>query len=338
MDRSRPCDRNAFVCPDGRPDVDKLWKTQFLTPGNRQKRPNPALTPNMDAPVLGGAKPLVDRPAEKPVLQEPEPGLASVRRRFGTPQSIFVLKHGQVSLNHDPFDEPRDAVQIHHGVKARGLLPPRVVTVGTTTVLRGTGARAADAHRMPPGRRGGHAILDPQLVLPPAPHVVDVTKLRVPAKPEIRKGNVHWLAVQTWPGVDDAPDAELKEMDRFPSHRHLKHAVKFVQRHGVRHKNAPPDHGADPKQPDLQLQKNRSRVRRCPGIRHATRLQEALHNASSRLTPEILVVPCRMRPGAKGVPVLRRRMIELSFFCAPKDFPVRLSIRQGIRAKVTECD
>ena len=242
-------------------------------------------------PVLGGAKPLVDGPAEKPVLQEPEPGLASVCRRFGTPQFIFVLKHGQVSLDYDPFDEPRDAVQIHHGVKAHGLLPPRVVSVGTSTVLRGTGARAADAHRMPPGRRGGHALLDPQLVLPPAPHVVDVTKLRVPAKPEIRKGNVHWLAVQTWPGVHDAPDAELKEVDRFPPHRHLEHAVKFVQRHGVWHKNAPPDHGADPKQPDLQLQKNRSRLRRCPGIRHATRLQEAFHNASSRLTPQILVVP-----------------------------------------------
>ena len=138
---------------------------------------------------------------------------------------------------------------------------------------------------------GGHAILDPQLVLPPAPHVVYVANLRVPAKPEIRKGNVHWLAVQTWPGVHGASDAELKEVDRFPFHRHLKHAVKFVQRHGVRHENAPPDHGADPKQPDLQLQKNRSRLGRCPGIRHATRLQEALHDASSRLTPETLVVP-----------------------------------------------
>ena len=76
---------------------------------------------------------------------------------------------------------------------------------------------------------------------------------------------------------------------RFPSHRHLKHAVKFVQRHGFRHQHAPPDHRADPGQPGFQLQ-NRSFFRCCPGIRHATRQQEAPHNASC-LTPEILMVP-----------------------------------------------
>ena len=103
----------------------------------------------------------------------------------------------------------------------------------------------------------GHAILDPQLVLPPAPHVVDVAKLRIAAKPEIRKGNVHGLAVQMRASVHDASDAELKEVNRFPSHRHLEHAVKFVQRHGFRNKTASPNHWADPQQPDIQLQ-NRS--------------------------------------------------------------------------------
>ena len=67
----------------------------------------------------------------------------------------------------------------------------------------------------------------------------------------------------------------------------LRHAVKFAQRQGVRKRNAPPDHRADSQQPGFQLQ-SRSCFRRFPGIRHATKLQEALHNASS-LTPEILV-------------------------------------------------
>ena len=110
-----------------------------------------------------------------------------------------------------------------------------------------------DAHWPTPRTR----VLDPRLVLPPAPHVVDVAQLRVPAKPEIRQGNVHGLAVQMRAGVHDAPDAELKEVNCFPSHRHLEHAVKFVQRHGFRNKNASPYHWADPQQPDLQLQ-NRS--------------------------------------------------------------------------------
>ena len=47
-----------------------------------------------------------------------------------------------------------------------------------------------------------------------------------------------------WPGVHDAPGAELKEVDRLPSGPHLQHAVKFVQRHGFPHKDAPPDHQA----------------------------------------------------------------------------------------------
>ena len=177
--------------------------------------------------VFACAEPLVDRPAQKPVLQEPEPGPASLRRRLGTPK--FILDPGQVSLDHDPVDEPGNPVQIHRGIQARRLLPPCVAAVWTATFLRRAGAGAADACRMPVGRPGWHAILDPQLVLPPAPHVVDVAKLRIAAKPEIRQGNVHGLAVQMRAGVHDAPDAELKEVNRFPSHRHLEHAVKFVQ-------------------------------------------------------------------------------------------------------------
>lgn len=52
-------------------------------------------------PVLARAKPLVDWPAEKPVLHDPGPGLASVPRRFGAQRFIFVLKHGQVALDPD---------------------------------------------------------------------------------------------------------------------------------------------------------------------------------------------------------------------------------------------
>ena len=67
-------------------------------------------------------------------------------------------------------------------------------------------------------------------------------------------------------------------------------------RSAFRHQHAPPDHRADSQQPGFQLQ-SRSFFRCCPGIRHATRLQETLHNASC-LTPEILVVPDKgVQPG-----------------------------------------
>ena len=230
-------------------------------------------------PLPAGAELPVEGPAEKPVLQEPESGAASVRRHLGVPPFILILKPGQVSLDHDPFDEPGNAVQIRPGIKVHRLLPPRVIAVGNAALLRRTIAGAANAQRMPFGRRDGHAILDPQFVLPPAPHVVDVAELRIPAKPEIRQGQVHLLAAQIRPGMHDAPDAELNEVDCFPSHRHLKHAVKFVQRHGFRNRKAPPDHRIDSQQSDFQLQSGLC-IRHCPGIRHAIKLQEALHNAS----------------------------------------------------------
>ena len=112
------------------------------------------------------------------------------------------------------------------------------------------------------------------------------------------------MAAQVWPGVHDTPDAELKEVDRFPSHRHLKHAVKFVQRHGFRHQHAPPDHRADSGQPGFQLQ-SRSSLRCSLGIRHATRLQEALHNAGRSLTPGILVVPVMPGQAARQFRIAR---------------------------------
>ena len=110
--------------------------------------------------VFACAEPLVDRPAQKPVLQESEPGPASPRRRLGTPK--FILEPGQVSLDHDPVDEPgnshwANSVQIHRGIQARRLLPPCVVAVGTATFLWRAGAGAADACRMPIGRPRGHA-------------------------------------------------------------------------------------------------------------------------------------------------------------------------------------
>lgn len=92
-------------------------------------------------------------------------------------------------------------------------------------------------------------------------------------------------------GVHDAPDAEPTEADRFPSHCHLEHAVKFVLRSGLRNRNAPPDHRAGRRQADPQPQK-RFCLRCCLGVRHAKGLQEALHNAGGSL----------IRTGAQPMP------------------------------------
>ena len=52
------------------------------------------------------------------------------------------------------------------------------------------------------------------------------------------------------------------------------------------------------------------------GIRHATRLQEALHNASGRLTPRFLVLPIKWKNGAT------RRPPKAGFMQAPTAEPL----------------
>ncbi len=75
----------------------------------------------------------------------------------------------------------------------------------------------------------GQAILDFQLMFPLVAHVVDVAKLGISTKMKSRKGIGYRLATQERPRRYDTPHAELKEVDRFLSHRHLEHTVKFMQ-------------------------------------------------------------------------------------------------------------
>src|SRR6185437_15247426 len=54
---------------------------------------------------------------------------------------------------------------------------------------------------------------------------------------------------------------EIVEVDTFPAHGNLDHAMQFAERKTGWHQNAPPHHGADPGQPDFDLE-DRGGVRR----------------------------------------------------------------------------
>lgn len=49
-------------------------------------------------------------------------------------------------------------------------------------------------------------------------------------------------------------DAKLIKVKAAPPQHHLKDAMQFLQRHGGRHQDTPPDHRAQIEQADLQLQ------------------------------------------------------------------------------------
>jgi len=102
-------------------------------------------------------------------------------------------------------------------------------------------------------------------------------------------------------------DGQLRvEVDAFPTHRDLQHAVQLAQGAARGHQYAPPHHRADAKQPHLDLY-DRVRVRRgrrkvlCRQRRlRLSRRPERLlpHFPPVLSTPQILMLPGHRLPGA----------------------------------------
>ena len=101
---------------------------------------------------------------------------------------------------------------------------------------------------------------------------------------------------------------KIMEVDALPAHGGLDHAVQFAERERRGHKNAPPHHGADPGQPDFDLEDGLG-LRRGLLRRHG-RLRPSFHPA--RLQPLSLAVAGHPRdPHAlRGATIGRRRASE----------------------------
>ena len=109
------------------------------------------------------------------------------------------------------------------------LFAAGVVGVGTATVLRRAGARATDAPRVMLAGLHWHAFLQANLMRPPAVHVVDVAEPGVPSEAEIRQRNVRGLTAEERTNVPAAANGELEQVDAFPAHSELDHAVQLAQ-------------------------------------------------------------------------------------------------------------
>jgi hypothetical protein len=79
---------------------------------------------------------------------------------------------------------------------------------------------------------------------------------------------------------------EIVEVDAFPAHGDLDHAMQFAERERGRHQNAPPHHGADPGQPDFDLQDRGGG--RCGVLFRNCGLRPSLH--PTRLASAVLLV------------------------------------------------
>jgi hypothetical protein len=95
-------------------------------------------------------------------------------------------------------------------------------------------------------------------MLPWSIEIVPVANAGAQAKPKLRERNIRCPGGQFPRPKPSGPERKLERVDALPAHRHLKNTVRLPQRHAGRHLNPPPDHGADAKQPDLELQELRS--------------------------------------------------------------------------------
>jgi hypothetical protein len=142
--------------------------------------------------------------------------------------------------------------------------------------------------------------------------VVLVDKPRTFAQSQRRQRDVRRRCRQFPRAITLGTEVELVEVDPLPAHGNLDHAVKFAKRECRRHQNAPPYHGADPAQPDFDLQD-------CVGVRRGYR---GLLFQTGRLRPSFH--PVRLAPMWPAGARHPRHPYALQFRAAAGGSPLRL--------------
>jgi hypothetical protein len=100
--------------------------------------------------------------------------------------------------------------------------------------------------------------LEAHLVIPGTIEVVLIAETGSLAEAKLGECNIRRPGCQLKGAEAPSPERELEQVNALPAHRYLNDAVQLPQRQAVWHLNPPPDHGAEPDQPDLELQNLRS--------------------------------------------------------------------------------
>jgi hypothetical protein len=129
---------------------------------------------------------------------------------------------------------------------------------GTATVFRRGRALPADADRIRSLRLLLEPTLDPDLVPLPVAEVVLGEEPLVAAELEVGEPNRSRLVGEPEPthpvgAIVPAVDAEPMEMEVAPAERALEYVMEVGKRAVAAHQEPPPDHRADPADPDVEL-------------------------------------------------------------------------------------
>jgi hypothetical protein len=153
------------------------------------------------------------------------------------------------------------------------------------------GARAAGASGIGLAGFRLQPILDANFVAPRDVKVIFVGKSCALAEPQRRQRDVGRGRRQLPRAVPRRAQTELVEVDALPPHRDLDYAVQLTERKSDGDQNAPPNHRADPKQPNLDLHDSIDALRGRVIIPRKGLLRTSLHPTRLPPLPQSLPVP-----------------------------------------------
>jgi hypothetical protein len=93
------------------------------------------------------------------------------------------------------------------------------------------------------------------LVLPWDIEIVLVAEAGSLAEAKLGERDIRRPSRQLQGAEPPSPERELEQVDALPAHRDLDDTMQLMQCHAGWHLNPTPDHGTDPEQPHLELQK-----------------------------------------------------------------------------------
>ena len=137
-----------------------------------------------EMPVFSCVETLVDGTAVK-LFQEFMPRSTALRRNSNLPSRVFIVEQGMITFQHSLTGDIYKKPNIFYSTEAHSVIAPCDESIGTTAVLRRAATSSADEIGGSFARAGGYAVFNPQLVVPPAMHIVDVAKLPVLSKPKV---------------------------------------------------------------------------------------------------------------------------------------------------------
>jgi hypothetical protein len=200
-------------------------------------------------------------PGKRPPLGS-LPHFAPLDGVFEAPARLLVIEYLRSLFQHDLPEDFGHGVQVFESIERKPVVTGGHEAFRAAAILGRAGAIAVGTEGIALPGLWLQPILDADLMAPGNVEVILVDEPRTFTEPQCRQGRV-WRRRRYLLGtVARGAQAELIKVNAFPAHCNLDHAMEFSKTERCRHQDAAPDHRADARQPNLDLQDLASVCRR----------------------------------------------------------------------------